>query len=211
MRKWIFGLAGLAGLALLVVSCNNNPKGDKASTTEAVEGADSLGGNSLAINTAHSRILWTGSKVTGSHHGTIAIKSGELFVEDNKLTGGHLVIDMTSLENEDLSGENKAKLEGHLKSGDFFDVEKYPESEFKITEVNYENDITANISGNLTLKGITKNVTFKGNISSSTDEQLVASADFNINRKDWGIVYTGMQDDLIADEINFKVELQAAK
>jgi len=209
MKKLVLGMVGLAFLA----ACSNNPKGDKAATTDEVSDSASVSGDSYAVDPSSSSVTWTGSKVTGSHHGTIAIQSGNVILNDNKLSGGEFTIDMTSLANKDMEGdaENKGKLEGHLKSDDFFATEKYPTSKFVITKVDHKGDNKAEISGNLTMKDITKNITFNADITQSTAETFAAKADFNINRKDWGVVYTGMQDDLIADEINFKVNLTANK
>jgi len=209
MKKLVFSIVGLAFLA----ACSNNPKGDKAATTDEVSDTANVNGDSYTVDPASSSITWTGSKVTGSHNGTIAIQSGNIVLNDNKLSGGEFTIDMTSLVNKDLEGdaENKGKLEGHLKSDDFFATEKYPTSKFVITKVDHKTDNKADISGNLTMKDITKNITFTADITQNTAETFAAKSDFNINRKDWGVVYTGMQDDLIADEINFKVNLTANK
>lgn len=209
MKKLVLGMVGLAFLA----ACSNNPKGDKASTTDEVADTANVNGDSYTVDPASSSVTWTGSKVTGSHNGNIAIQSGNIILNDNQLSGGEFTIDMNSLVNKDLEGdaENKGKLEGHLKSDDFFATEKYPTSKFVITKVDHKADNKADISGNLTLKDITKNITFTADILQSTPETFAAKADFNINRKDWGVVYTGMQDDLIADEVNFKVNLKANK
>lgn len=210
MKKLALPLLALAFLA----ACNNNPKGNKAATGEAV--ADSLNaqGTVFVIDTSVSAVQWTGSKVTGSHHGTVKIKSGQVLLNDErKLVGGEFEVDMESIINEDLKGndEYKNKLENHLKSEDFFDVAKNPTSVFKITAVKNQTATGADVSGNLTLKGITKNVSFPVQLISSSENEVTATADFNINRKDWGLVYEGMKDDLIADEINLKVAITAHK
>ncbi len=209
MKKLLFGIVGL----FFIAACNNNPKGDKATTTDEVADTASVNGDTYTVDPASSSIIWTGRKVTGSHHGTIAVQSGSVVLNNNQLSGGEFIIDMNSLEDKDMEGdaENKGKLEGHLKSDDFFATDKYPTSKFVVTKVDQKADNKVDISGNLTMKDITKNITFTADIKQNTAEKFVASADFNINRKDWGVVYTGMQDDLIADEINFKVNLTANK
>lgn len=209
MKKIAFGLVAIAFLA----ACTNNPKGDKAATADEVVDSMNVSGEAYAVDAAASSIVWEGRKVTGSHNGTIAIQSGNIYVSEGKVTGGEFVIDMTSLANQDMASdpENKGKLEGHLKSDDFFAVDKFPTSKFLITNVDYKSDNKAEVSGNLTLKDITKNITINVDITGSTEEKFAATSDFNINRKDWGVVYTGMQDDLIADEVNFKVSLVAKK
>src|SRR5690606_19746327 len=122
-----------------------------------------------------------------------------------KLTGGNFVVDMNSITNEDITDpEYKGKLEGHLKSDDFFAVEKYPTSTFEITEVADHGDGKVSVSGNLTIRDTTKNITFNAAVSENSATKIVVESDFNINRKDWGVVYAGQKDDLISDEINFK-------
>ena len=119
---------------------------------------------------------------------------------------------MTSINNHDLTDpEYKGKLENHLKSEDFFAVEKHPTSKFEITEVKDLTDNKVSVSGNLTLRDVTKNITYEAEVLESSDAKFVAKADFNINRKDWGVAYEGMKDDLISNEINFKINLIAGQ
>lgn len=204
-------MLSIAAAALFLASCVGNPEGEKAATTDAVE-AVAADGAALDVDVANSGITWTGNKVSGSHTGTINLQSGSLLVADGKLTGGQFIIDMSSLQNKDLTDpEYKGKLEGHLKADDFFAVDKYPTSKFDITEVKDLGNGKASISGNLTIRETTKNITFDANLTESTAEKVIAQADFNINRKDWGVAYEGQKDDLISDEINFKINLQAGK
>src|SRR5690606_1367009 len=148
MKKLVFRILGLAFFA----ACNNNPKGDKATTTDEVADTSTVNGDSYTVDPSSSSITWTGSKVTGSHNGTIAIQSGNIVLNDNKLSGGEFTIDMNSLVNKDLEGdaENKGNLEGHLKSEDFFATDKYPTSKFVITKVDHKSDNKVEVSGNLT-------------------------------------------------------------
>lgn len=204
-------MLSIAAAALFLASCVGNPEGEKAATTDAVETV-AADGAALDVDVTNSGITWTGNKVSGSHTGTINLQSGSLLVADGKLTGGQFIIDMSSLQNKDLTDpEYKGKLEGHLKADDFFAVDKYPTSKFDITEVKDLGNGKASISGNLTIRETTKNITFDANVTESTAEKVVAQADFNINRKDWGVAYEGQKDDLISDEINFKINLQAGK
>src|SRR5690606_13940820 len=185
--------------------------GEKAVTSDAVENTAATG-DSYNVDAAASSIKWTGNKVTGSHHGTINIQSGTLLAENGQLSGGNFVIDMNSIVNEDLTDpEYKAKLEGHLKADDFFAVEKHPTSTFEVTGVTDQGNGKVGIAGNLTIRDSTKNITFNATVSENTANKLVVDADFNINRKDWGVMYEGQKDDLISDEINYKVHLEATK
>ncbi|PWJ41071.1 YceI family protein [Sediminitomix flava] len=134
-------------------------------------------------------IVWTGSKVTGSHTGTVEFKESALKFEGEKLVGGSFVVDMTSLVDTDLDGEYKQKLEGHLKSDDFFSVEKHPTSKFMITSV--KDGAAANeyeVSGDLTIKGITKPVTFPAKVEIK-DKEAVATANVVVDRTLYDIKY----------------------
>ncbi len=201
----------LAAGALVLASCVGNPEGKRAETTDGVD-AVSLSdvGSNLAVDTESSNVEWTGRKVSGQHHGEVKIKSGALIVDEGKLVGGNFVIDLTSISNFDLDGEYKGKLEGHLKSEDFFDVENHPEATFEITDVKdgAEAGVVV-VSGNLTIRGVTKNITFDANVEEASDTAVKATADFNIAREDWGVNYAGQADDLISKEINLKITLVA--
>ncbi len=200
----------LSASALLFASCVSNPDGKKAETTDAVEVAEASG-NELALNTDDSKVRWEGNKVTGKHHGEVEIKSGTILVDaDGLLTGGDFVIDLTSIDVQDLEGEYRDKLTAHLKSDDFFDVENHPEAKFTITSV--EAGETPNhliVSGNLTIRGVTKNITFDAAVKEASAENFLAEADFNIEREDFGVSYQGKADDLISKQINIKIELAA--
>lgn len=107
------------------------------------------------IDTKASKVEWLGKKVTGQHVGTIGIKSGKLEMKDGKLAGGEVVIDMTTIEATDLEGEWKAKLDGHLKNEDFFNVAKFDTAKFVAKTVTAEGK-NLKVAGDLTIKGITK-------------------------------------------------------
>jgi len=115
----------------------------------------------LKVDPAKSEITWLGKKVTGEHSGTIGLKSGELEVDGNSIAGGQFVIDMTSIKNTDLTDpEWNGKLVGHLKSDDFFGVEKYPEAKLVITKEAAFSGDKATVTGDLTIKSTTQPVTF---------------------------------------------------
>jgi len=210
MKKTLFLLSASA---ILLTSCVNNPEGDKAQTAEAKEVSTEARGSTLAIDTAASTLRWHGKKVSGEHYGEIAITTGNLIVSDEgKLTGGNFIVDMNSIDVQDIQGEFRDKLTGHLESDDFFDVANHPTATFEITDV--QDGATANnhvISGNLTIRGVTKNITFNAETTELTSESVKANADFNIAREDWGVSYQGKADDLISKEINFKIDLVAKK
>lgn len=206
--KRVLVLAGMS--AFLFASCVSNPEGDKAETTEAAEATASEGAE-LTVNTTASTITWLGKKVSGEHTGDVQIKEGTLNVKDGKLTGGKVVLDLSTINSKDLEGEWKEKLDGHLKSEDFFDVANHPEAVLEITDVKDGAEAgTVVVSANLTIRGITKNITFNANVTEATDSAVKANADFNIEREDWSITYAGKPDDLISKQINFKINLEAA-
>lgn len=202
-----------AAAVMLLASCAGNPEGKKADTKDSVEVANTVvAGTSLTVDTVASVVVWKGTKVTGSHEGTIKIKTGAVNVDNSAITGGNFVLDMNTISSTDLTGEYKEKLDGHLKADDFFAVATNPESSFTITEVKAgATPQDAVISGNLTIKGITKNITFDAKVEEISDASVKATADFNIVREDWGVSYPGKKDDLISKEINFKVTLVAKK
>ena len=105
----------------------------------------------------NSSVNWIGKKVTSSHEGTIGISAANFIVRNNELIGGYVIIDMTTIKNTDLGEKGQAKLEGHLSSADFFNVEEHPEAMLTVTEVNAIEGDDANyqVNGNLTIKGIT--------------------------------------------------------
>jgi polyisoprenoid-binding protein YceI len=171
--------------------------------------------------------------VSGYHNGTVNIKKGELTINNGAVTAGNFVMDMPTIVAsgpENVSEENSQKLTGHLRSKDFFDVEKFPEATFVITDVKpfsgtvedrddarqeklkkYRvTDPTHKISGNLTMRGETKNIEFPARITVNNNT-AEATAKFNIDRKDWGLVYPGQPDDLIRDEIHLGIYLRATK
>lgn len=193
--------------ALVLVACENPAdKTTSATVSDAVEVAASpaAAGVKYAF-TAASEIHFTGSKVTGSHSGGFKKFSGSFTVADNALagTGQKIVIDMNSIWSDD------EKLTGHLKSEDFFNVAKYPESAFELTGLKQLEEGRFEVSGNLTLTGTTRNITFPAT-ASMADGKAKIHAKFDINRKDFGIVYPGKADDLIRDEVVIELKLEAA-
>lgn len=207
--KRVLVLAGMS--TFLFTACVSNPDGNKAETTEAVETATASEGADLTVSPTTSSVTWTGKKVTGEHTGDVQIKDGSIKVKDGKIVGGKIVLDLNTINVKDLEGEYKGKLETHLKSGDFFDVATHPEAVLEITDVkDGATPGTAVVSANLTIRGITKNITFDANVAEASDSAVKANADFNIEREDWNVSFAGKPDDLISKQINFKINLEAA-
>ena len=196
--------------SLAIVSCENPAdKTTSATVSEAVAvaPADPAAEAAKGVRytfTPESEILFVGSKVTGSHNGGFKKFSGSFTVADGALvgTGQKVVIDMDSIwsDNDDLTA--------HLKNEDFFDVKKHPESTFELTGLKQLSEGTFEVSGNLTLTGTTKNITVPASAAVSGDKARI-DAKFDINRKDFGIVYAGKADDLIRDEVVIELKLEA--
>ena len=169
----------------------------------------SIGGNKKEIKTDKSEVVWKGYKVTGSHEGTIAIQSGSLTFEEEKLTGGSFVIDMTTINSTDLEGEYKGKLEGHLKSDDFFGVENNPIATLVFKDVTSSGKNAYTVSGNLTIKGKTNPVTFTISIYGSK-----ATASLKVDRTKYDVRYgstsffDGLKDKAIYDEFDLVADLE---
>jgi polyisoprenoid-binding protein YceI len=136
------------------------------------------------VNKTASSIGWLAKKVTGQHNGTIGISAGTLNVDGNKLVGGNFTIDMKTIKDLDLTDPaSNQKFVGHITSGDFFEIEKFPTATFAITNVSKKS-----ITGNLTIKGITKSITFPAKISVKGGK-VTAKADITIDRTDFNIRY----------------------
>jgi len=169
------------------------------------------------VDVTASVLNWEGSKPTGAHNGTVALKSGGLLVEAGTLTQGVFVVDMNSITNTDMAGSNgAAKLEGHLKASDFFDVAVYPTAKFVITSV-VDTDGKLAVTGNLTIKNTTKSITIPATIATAEGITTFKSETFTIDRTDFGVVYASkkldaaLKDKFINDlmEISFNVVTKA--
>jgi polyisoprenoid-binding protein YceI len=210
----------MAALAIVTISCQETPSADTANTGNAVDVANARGAT-YKID-SNSLVNWAATKPDAVHTGTFKLKDGSISVENDLITGGSLTIDITSLSNIDLEGEWKEKLEGHLKSADFFDVQKFPSAEFVITSVtSFDSardksllpEATHIINGNLTLKDSTKNISFPVSIKNSGNNIMV-KADFNIDRTLWGMNYKGPNnpaDWFIRKEVNLKFDITAVR
>lgn len=213
----ILKFSSLMLVLALVFSCK--PSGEKATTGEAAKVAEATG-EKFTVSTDNSKVLWIGTKVTGQHNGDIKIKSGDISIENGLLTGGNFVIDMASINTLDLEGDSKNDLDGHLKNEDFFDVANHPEATFEVTKATkLMNDANANyiVSGNLTIKGITKEVTFKAKMMKENDMVSIKTPPFKIDRTEWGVKYgsasffDGLKDKAISNDITMEVMLIAKK
>ena len=216
------GFIIITALLLLGIAGCKNPEGKKSQTTEAKEVKKKTSEKQTAYKIVPEKttIHWTGTKPTGEHHGTVKIKKGTLHLNGKEIQQAKVVMDMTSIKNEDIQKEKmRKKLVGHLKSEDFFNVGNYPEASFELTnsEKIQDKQFTHSISGNLTIKDISKNITFKGKME-QTDNQVTFQSDkFLIDRTNWEInyksksVFDNLKDQFIHDDITLQLQMVAKK
>lgn len=171
--------------------------------------AGPIDGEKKEVNAETSKVTWKAYKVTGSHTGTVALKSGTLLFEGEKLTGGEFTVDMTSINTTDLEGKGKANLDGHLKSADFFGVDANPTSSLVFTNVEAKGKNSYTVTGDLTIKGITKPVTFDVSVygSKATATLKVDRAEYDV-RYGSGSFFDNLGDKTIYDEFDLVVDLE---
>jgi polyisoprenoid-binding protein YceI len=202
-----------AALALGSAACDKDeaPKatvGPATSATTAPAASPAAESVTYAIEPSTSKVEWTGAKITAHHEGSFTSFKGTIAVAGGKAENAkiHLDIDTASIK------VDPAQLNGHLKSPDFFDVEKFPKATFDSTAITAggAGGATHTITGNLALHGVTKSVTFPATVT-VTPAKVSAKADFSIIRKDWNLVYPGKPDDLIKDDVAIHLTIEAAK
>ncbi len=195
----------LALVAAVVVGCGNPAEGVNEAEVSAPAATPAAapveGATSYAVH-ADSTIEFTGSKITGSHSGGFKSFTGSISVADGAIVApSSIEIDMDS------TWSDSDRLTGHLKNADFFDVPSFPTSKFVLTaiEANAEGH---QVTGDLTLHGVTKSISFPADVSIS-DTEVSLKAEFFIKRFDFDIVYKGKADDLIRDEVVIKFDVKA--
>lgn len=181
------------------------PATSTSSATPTPPTAETL---TYVIEPQTSKVGWTGAKVTMNHEGAFTQFAGTITVPAGKPEAAkiHLDIDTPSLTTQ------PDKLMGHLKSPDFFDVAKFPKATFDSVSIatGGPSGATHMITGNLALHGVTKSITFPATVT-VTPTKISAKADFSIARKDWNLVYPGMPNDLIRDDVAIHLTLEAPK
>lgn len=160
------------------------------------------------INLKTSSITWVGKKITGEHQGTLAFKEGSLTFKNKAVVGGNFTVNMTTLNNTDQTGQGKAKLEGHLKSADFFATDDFKTASMVFKTIKPKGKGVYGIAADLTIKGKTNPVTFDLITKGKT-----ATADLVIDRTKYGIQYGSgsffddLGDRTIYDEFDLHVKL----
>lgn len=223
MKKIVLSTLLVAGLLFAnenKVQAQITASATKVTKTETSAKAEA---NTYKVDATQSNLAWNGKKVTGEHNGTIKLSNGALQVNKNKVVGGTIEIDMNSMVNLDIvDKEYNSKLIGHLKSDDFFSVEKHPRATFKITNVTPIKGAKAdapnyNVQGNLTIKGITNPVTFPAQIALNGNTITAKSGAVSLDRTKWDIRYgsksffANIGDKAIHDDFTVQFNVVAKK
>jgi len=218
----------IIGVMLLMgmFACTQAPKSDAAPASAPkveTKPATSASSANFTVDTQKSKVTWVGTKPTGRHNGTLNVDRGEINVKDGNVVNGKFNIDMKSLKALDMDEEGNSNLATHLMSDDFFKVSQHPTASFVITGVEeFKADpakevllkgATHTVTGNLTLLGVTKSITFPAFIHIQ-DNVLNARSNFNIDRTQWGVTYgndESLGDKFIRPTVNLGFNLEATK
>ena len=224
MKKMILSLAVVSAIAM--TSCKNtnnqqNAEQEMVSTEQAaVNEMKKEAGKFDYTATSASVVEWVGAKPTGKHNGTISVSQGGVNVENGAIVGGEFVFDMNTITVLDLpAGDGKEDLEDHLKGtgkedaeDHFFNAKKFPTSTFVLKSFDGKN-----ITGDLTIKGVTKEISFPATVTVTENEVNINSEVFKINRVDFGVnygsksVFDNLKDKFINDDIELVVKAKATK
>ncbi|MGO2359210.1 MAG: YceI family protein [Mesonia sp.] len=224
MKKVFLNAMLVAFIGITSVSCKNEPKNEtKANDAEAAAVATEEA-QVFMIDANNSKIEWKGAKPAGEHFGTVMVKEGKFSTKGKELESGKITLDMSSITVNDLEGDDKASLEAHLKGtaegkeDHFFNVAEHPEAKFEITKV-MEKEGKTWLSGNLTMKGISKNVDVPVTYSmkDNGNKLVLTSEPFTIDRTQWKVnygsksVFDDLKDKYVNDEIEITFMVEAKK
>jgi len=210
-------------IAATLVACNNEPK-QTVQASEAATVTNAADSNKTTtvyiVDTTQSNLAWEGYEGLAlgksEHNGVLKISSGSISMQDNIPASCKFTIAVNSLKVLDIPADKSgnAKLVKHLSSADFFDVAKFPEAIFEVTNAVANGTDSVNITGNLTLKGVTKSITMPAAIKITGDSLTATTPKFYINRKDWGMFYrseNSLGDEMIRNEMGIVINLVARK
>lgn len=212
MKKQVLNIFTVVALGLTVLGCKNEKE---VETTEAKEVVEVAVEEKYKAIPEESMIIWKANKIVGGHSGTINVSNGVVKTSGKELVAGSFIFDINTLKNTDIEDPtSKAKLEKHLKNEDFFEVETYPSASFEITGSK-----GGNVSGNLMMKGIKKNITVPVKVEMNEDMITITSDVFTIDRTEWNIKYNSgkfadpakLGDYMIKDDVELQISIKAKK
>ncbi|AXT19363.1 YceI family protein [Flavobacteriaceae bacterium AU392] len=212
MKKKVLNIFAFATVVIAIVSFKNSDTKIENNSTEAKALVENEFASEYIVDITASSIEWKGSKPTGTHNGTIKLSNGTFKAEGNAISSGTFTMDMSSLKDAD----GNTRLEGHLKSDDFFDIEKFPNAKFVVTGINNRTGKTMLI-GNLTIKDKTNAISFPITVKSNEDTVIITSETFIIDRSKWNVRYgsksffDNLGDKFISDEVELKINVVAKK
>ena len=213
----VFGIVATLSFA----SCTDAPKGDKAAINTEQQTA-AVTGQTFAVDTSASYVRFNGRGVGKNHPGKFKLTNGTVAIANDAVTGGSFTIDVNSMDLEQKEAMFQQKLRPHLLSGDFFDAAKFGTAKFEISgvapytpgkEASVTDGANYNVSGNLTIKDVTKNITFPAKIDLDGNT-LKAKASFDIDRTQWRMNYGNdktLGDKFISETVNIELDLKAVK
>jgi polyisoprenoid-binding protein YceI len=222
LKKYLPKLLLAGAIFVFAAACDKAPKGDDAKITDK-EQAVAATGTSYILDTARSYVKFTGNGVGKNHPGSFKLNYGAVAVNNDSLSGGTFVININSMQMEQRDPGIKEKLRPHLLSGDFFDASKFGTATFEITNVmpwepkdgekSLIEGANFSISGNFTLKDVTKNITFPAKVDLDANT-LKAKANFDIDRRQWQMNYGNdktLGDKFISETVNIELYLEARR
>jgi polyisoprenoid-binding protein YceI len=206
-------LASILLLSVFTIACGGSSNTHNTTLNEAQNVEKPTGdkaGAEVKFSNDGSSVEWTGRKVTGKHEGGFSKFSGNLTLDKE---GKNVTYAFVEIEIDSIWADNKEKtnadLTKHLKSDVFFDAEKFPKGKFETTKIEKKGD-KYDITGNLTLRDVTKSITFPADISVGEKEVSVKAA-FNIDRIGFGVKFPGMKDNAIEDKVDIRLDIHAKR
>ena len=208
--------------AIAMSSCSNNGKKAETKDAEKVTIVKNEKTNDFNKIKSGSVVKWRASHLGGTNKrfGNVFLKNASLLVNEGKLSNATINIDMATVTVESFpqGSDEKRDLTKHLKSNDFFNAQQFPISKFELTKVKgIEGDFNSDVTGNLTIKNVTKSITFKANINIDDNAVSIKSEDFSVDRTDWNLKYhikgsPGVPVNyLISDDIGFTIDVTVTR
>ena len=198
---------------ILLTGCANNKESATDNQQIKTTKTSNINKGDYIVNKDLSTIKWTGKEITTkSHYGILDLKEGSIYVNNDGIISGKVVIDMNSINCLDMSGRGKNRLEGHLRSDDFFGVNSYPEANLIFTSWSVNNLGKILYKGDLTIKNITHPITFSGSVK-KIDIGYRSTINLSFDRTLYeikfrsGKYFQNLGDKLILDNIDIRAEI----